>query len=301
MDYDTIAAAYLTPMADPPAAPSLGTSPARRLRDALEPIATQGWWSRPPHARLAALGLGFFPAYVWGRAAALGDGVPAAVVVATFGVFEPGLLAAVYEEGRAAASRDAVIAARADGASEAMAALVDGVDVAPLADALLDAVLPLAGTARPLFSALRSLPLPSTPPGRLWRAAELVREHRGDGHLAACIAAGLDPIEMNVLTERWIGYALSEYSGTRGYGLDAIGAAVARLGHRGWMASDATLTPAGRAARDAIEDATDASQAALVAALGDRLDGIVADAASISARIVAAGSFPADPRKAAAG
>ena len=301
MDYDTIAAAYLTPMTDPPARPSLGTSPARRLRDALEPIATQGWWSRPPHTRLAALGLGFFPAYVWGRAAALGDGVPAGVVVATFGVFEPGLLTAVYEEGRALASRDAVLSARADGASEAMAVLVGDADVAPLADALLDAVLPLDASARPLFSALRSLPLPTSAPGRLWRAAELVREHRGDGHLAACIAAGLDPVEMNVLTERWIGYALGEYSGTRGYGPDAIGAAVARLGERGWMDSDATLTPAGRAARDAIEDATDASQSALVAGLGDQLDRVVAQAAAISAHIVAAGSFPADPRKAAAG
>ncbi len=50
----------------------------------------------------------------------------------------------------------------------------------------LDAV---DGMGRPLFSALRGLPVPDSPHGRLWRAAELVREHRGDGHLAAVVAA----------------------------------------------------------------------------------------------------------------
>ena len=249
---------------------------------------------------MAALGLGFLDGYVWGRAAALGDGVPAGVVVATFGVFEPGMLTPVYEQGRTTATRDAVLAARADGASEAMATVLGGDDVSTLADALLDAVLPLDATARPLFSALRSLPLPSGAPGRLWRAAELVREHRGDGHLAACIAAGLDPVEMNVLTELWIGYPLGAYSGTRGYSSDAVDAAAARLAGRGWVA-DGALTAAGVAVRTAIEDATDESQTALVAAIGDRLDGVVSEATAVSARIAAAGWFPPDPRKAAAG
>jgi len=60
MSYDEIAAAYLAPLATPIDWPEVGTSVSRRLRDALEPIATQGWWSRASSERLVALGLGFF-------------------------------------------------------------------------------------------------------------------------------------------------------------------------------------------------------------------------------------------------
>ncbi len=93
MTYDDIAAIFLAPLTEPIAEPDVAPTPARRLRDALEPIATQGWWSRPAGEGLTALGVDFFPGYVWGRAAALGTPT-ASVVAATFGVFEPGMLAA---------------------------------------------------------------------------------------------------------------------------------------------------------------------------------------------------------------
>ncbi len=301
VDYDAIAALFLVPGETPIAEPAVPATPARRLRDSIEAIATQGWWSRAVSEQVAALGLDFFAGYVWGRAAALGDAVPGAVVAATFGVFEPGMIGAVYEQGRAAASRDAVLAARSAGASAALAAVVSEAEAAPLADDLLAALAAQDPTGRPLFSALRALPLPDTAAGRLWRAAELVREHRGDGHLAACVAAGLDIVTTNVLTELWLGYPLGEYSGTRGYGPEQQRASLDGLVARGWATADGALTPTGVAARVAVEDATDASQAALVAALGDRLEPIVAGCTAVSARILAAHSAPADPRKRAAG
>lgn len=301
MDYDAIATHFLTPGPQPIAEPAVPGTPARRLRDAVEAIATQGWWSRPVSERIALLGLDFFAGYVWGRAAALGDAVPGGVVAATFGVFEPGLIGAVYEQGRTAVSRDDVLAAREGGASAAMAAVVDEAEAAPLADALLTALHGLDPMGRPLFSGLRSLPTPGTAAGRLWRAAELVREHRGDLHLAACVAAGLDMVTANVLTELWLGYPLGEYSGTRGYGPDALQASLDGLVARGWATADGALTPAGVEARLAIEAATDTGQDALVAALGDGLDRVVDGCAAVSARILAAHQAPADPRKRAAG
>jgi hypothetical protein len=306
VDYATVAGFYLSPLAEAVTAPSCGTAPARRLRDAVEAIATQGWWARDVHERLVTCGLeDFLAGYVWGRAASLGDGAPADLVAATFGVFEPSLLEGVYDAARAVVSRADVLAARAGGASAALARILRGAAVADAevghaADALLGATAGIDATARPLFAALRALPLPDDPHGRLWRGAELVREHRGDGHLAACIAAGLDPVEMNVLTELWVGYPVGAYSGTRGYDGAAIDAALGRLAARGWT-SGAALTPAGRAARDAIEAATDASQFALVEELDDRLDGLVTTLSHWSALVVAAGSAPTDPRKAAAG
>jgi hypothetical protein len=297
--YDDIAAAFLAPLAEPIAEPEVAATPARRLRDALEPIATQGWWSRAAGERLMALGVDFFPGYVWGRAAALGTPVPS-VVASTFGVFEPGLISAVYEAGVASVERDVILDARASGGAESVGSVAGEAECAAIADPLLDALGGLDAMGRPLFGALRSLPTPTSPAGRLWRAAELVREHRGDGHLAVLIGAGLNAVEANVLTERWLGYGIGEYSASRGFGPEALGAAVATLEARGWMASG-DLTDAGRSARNAIEAATDASQASLVDACGAGLDDIVAGAEVIAARLIAARSVPTDPRKRAAG
>lgn len=299
MTYDDIAAIFLAPLAQPIREPDVAPTPARRLRDALEPIATQGWWSRPAGERLVALGIDFFPGYVWGRAAALGTPAPA-VVAATFGVFEPAFIGAVYGDGAAAIGRDEILAARAEGGTASVAAVADPDECARVADPLLAATDRLDGLGRPLFSALRALPVPESPAGRLWRGAELVREHRGDGHLGALAASGLTAAESNVLTERWLGYALGEYSATRGYGRAALDEAVVALTARGWMDGDG-LTAAGRAARDEIEAVTDASQVSLVDALGGELDDLVERAAVISTRLIEARSFPADPRKRAGG
>jgi hypothetical protein len=151
-----------------------------------------------------------------------------------------------------------------------------------------------------LFSGLRETPLPPTPHGRLWRAADLVREHRGDGHLAACIAAGLDPVTMNVMTELWVGYRLGAYTPTRGHSAEAIDKAVAGLRRRGFIEGD-DLSPAGAAVRHDIEAATDASQAELTDALGDRLEWVVATASAFSTKVVEAGVFKGDDLKRAAG
>jgi hypothetical protein len=299
VSYDDIAAAYLTPLAEPIAAPEVGTGRARRLRDALEPIATQGWWSRAAAQRVTGLGLGFFDGYVWGRAAALGTPAPA-VVAAAFGVFDPAMIGAVYEQGRSAAARDDVLAARADGAAQSLSGLASEAECAAVADPLLEALDAADGMGRALFSGLRGLPLPSTAAGRLWRAAELVREHRGDGHLAAAAAAGIEWRELNVLTELWLGFAPGEYSASRGMSAAQVGEVVAELERRG-LAAGGALTAEGRGTRDRLEAATDTSQAALVAALGAKLDDVVSAAAAISDRVVAARAFPTDPRKRAAG
>jgi hypothetical protein len=303
LDYQAVAAQFLIPSDTLPADPAVPSSPARRLRDAVEPIATVGWWSEAAAAGLDGLGHDFFDGYVWGRAASLGADVSDSVVVAAFGVFEPVLLTAIYRQGRAISSQEAVLVARADGASAGLAAAAAGVDAALVDEfghVLLVALDGLDGVGRPLFSALRQLPVPIDPFGRAWRAAELFREHRGDGHLAASVAAGLDMVTMNVLTEVWLGYPPGEYSATRGFSPDRIDASVADLRRREWLGDDG-LTKSGRAARDAIEEATDRSQDALILALGDSLESVVAAATTIGSAVIAAHAAPADPRKRAAG
>jgi hypothetical protein len=304
MDYQTIADHFLVPKGDEPAEVVVSTTPARRLRDAVEPIATIGWWSRSAAAASVALGHDFFDGYVWGRAAALGADVAPSVVVAAFGVFSPQLLVPVLDQGKSLSTRDAVLAARAAGASNGLRDATASVPVAVIAqlgDRLLHAVVDIDAGSRPLFGALQALPLPDGPYGRLWRAAELVREHRGDGHLAACTVAGLDMAEMNVLTEVWLGYGIGAYSATRGFSPEQLDAAAERLRSRGWFDNNNSLTATGSAERTAIEAATDRSQDVLIQRLGDELNSLVAAAQTVNIAILAAHAAPADPRKRAAG
>ena len=176
----------------------------------------------------------------------------------------------------------------------------DEADVTRVAEVLEGAVAGVDGTARTLFSALRAQPRLADPYGRLWRAADLVREHRGDSHLAACVAAGLDPVRMGILSEVWVGYTVGEYSGTRAWPEEAHAAGVARLEADGLIA-DGAITEKGRAFRDGIEAATDAAQRDLVEAVGDALDDVTARLDAWSQRCVEAGAFPVDLRKRAAG
>ena len=232
MDYDTVVELFFQP--SPPGmvpAPVAAASPARQLRDALEPIAMHPVWSRTANERLAGLGLDFLGAYVWGRAAALGE-PDAGVVVSSFAVFEPGMVTAAYEQARSVCPRATMLAARAEATIESLGATLGDADVTLVADRLAAAVIAADATGRPLLGGLVRQPWPDEPIGRLWRACELAREHRGDSHVAARIGRGLDPITMNVLTELWVGMPLGSYTATRGWSPDQIEHTAAAIDER---------------------------------------------------------------------
>lgn len=306
MDYAAAIDVFFAPppanLATPPvvAAPT----PARRLRDALEPLAMHGVWSESVNASLAALGLDdFFTAYLTGRAAPLGE-VPGSVVAATFGVFEPGFVESTWAAGRSRVKLPELIAERdrATAASlrTAIGSEASEADATGVAEVLERAVAGVDGTGRVLFAALRAQPRLTDPYGRLWRAADLVREHRGDSHLAASIAAGLDPVRMGILSEVWVGYPVGEYSGTRAWPQEAHEAGVARLEADGLIA-DGMITEPGRAFRDDIEAATDTAQRDVLDAIGDELDAVCTRLDAWSQRCIEARAFPPDLRKRAAG
>jgi len=297
--YDDIAAHYFSGAGALVPAPEVPDSPARRLRDALEPIATQGWWSRSVANNMSALNLDFFGAYVWGRAASLGT-PSASTVVSAFGVFEPTFLSNIYLATRDQVSREAILNARADGASQAMSLVCSLEEASAIVSPLRRSMDSIDGCARPLFSGLRELDMPATPQGQLWRLAEMFREHRGDGHLGACIAHGFTAIEVNVITELWLGYALGEYSATRGYPKEEIQETMSSLKERG-ITDGKGLTEFGYNVRSQIEHDTDRTQDEIIASLGTSIEGIINTANVISARVINYPSFPSDARKRAAG
>jgi hypothetical protein len=300
MDYDAVIEVFFQP--SPPGivpAPVAAGSPARRLRDALEPIAMHSVWSRTTNERLAGFGLDFLGAYVWGRAAALGE-PDAGVVVSSFAVFEPGMITTAYEHARSACPRATMLAARAEATIASLGTTLGDADVTPVADRLAAAVIAADRTGRPLFAGLARQPWPDDPIGRLWRACELAREHRGDGHVAASIARGLDPVTMNLLTEIWLGMPLGSYTATRGWSPEQIEQTAAALRAAGLLDGDA-LTAAGRRARDELEATTDAMERPIVESLGADLDAVIDQLAHWSELCIAAQAFPPDAFKRAAG
>lgn len=301
MHYDEAVAAFFParPAGTPVPSAVREGSPARRLRDAAEPLATYPIWARPVNEAQAALGLDFLSGYVCGRAAALGDPT-AAVVASAFAWFEPSLVGAVLAAGREAVGRDELLAVRDRETADGVAQVLAGEDLAATADLLLTAALSLPAVGRPLYAGLRERPVPEGGAGRLQRACELLREARGDAHTAVVVASGLGAVELNVLTELWLGMELGSYTATRGWSPDALAAAVRVLEDRGELAAG-QLTEAGRATRAGLEAATDAAMTPAVAALGSRLDEVVGRLGAWGERCVAAGAFPADELKRAAG
>jgi len=299
MEYAEARDAFFAPRPDAEVGSGF-TSPARALRDAVEALAMVSIWSAPSNEEYASLGLDFLTGYVWSRSSVLGDADPA-VVAAAFGVFEPGAVAGLLTAARQTATLEQVRAAREAGAVRALRlALGEPDGVEPVADVLLRGTAAADVVGRPLFAGARALEVPQDPWGRLWHAATLLRECRGDSHLAACVAHGLTGLEANLLTEAWVGYEPLAYTGTRAWSPESMAAAQAGLRDRGLLADD-RLTEAGRALRSAVEQATDLAMAPVVAAVGEDLDEVVARCRAWGAALTEHGWFPPDPYKHAAG
>jgi len=281
-----------------PAAVAEG-SPARQLRDACEPVAMHAVWSRTTNERLAQLGLDFLTGYVGGRGAFLGE--PAgAVVAAAFAWFEPGLVISLWDAARTAVALDRLTQARDESTVASLREVLAGENPGEVASLLADAAEAADGMGRPLFSGRRADGRPHDAVHCLWWACGLVREHRGDSHVAAAAAAGLNAVEMNILTELWVGMPLLSYTATRGWAPDAMQHAVARLESRGWV-RDGGLTDEGLAGRLSIEQRTDAQERSIVAALGDRLEEVCDRLNHWGQLCIEAGAFPPDILKRAAG
>jgi hypothetical protein len=286
--------------ADPPAARE--PSPARALRDAIEPLACLSIWSPEAAEGYAALGLDdYFAAYVRQRTAPLGT-PPTAVAVCALGVFAPDLVGPPYETGAAAAALAELVRVRIDAPGATLRRLLGDIDAgaAAVTRALRRGIDAADRTARPLFTGLTVELWPSDPLAALVHACHLLREHRGDSHLAVCAVAGLDSATMNVLTELWCGFPLGAYTSSRGWSSEQIDTAVAGLRGRGLVDGN-VLSATGVSYRAHLEARTDAMQQAIVDAIGPDLAAVTKQLDDWSEALVALGAAPPDPAKRLAG
>lgn len=271
-------------------------SMARRLFQSVEPVAVVAYMAPEPTEAVMALGLrNGWDAYFAGRAAPLGREVPAAVVHALFYNFAEGEVARhiprvwdMVEPHAASAAREhgCVLALR-----RILGALADTPGVARAAELLIKAGTTARTEGRALYAAVRSLPLPTEPVARLWHGANLLREHRGDGHIAALVSMGIGGTEAHVL------HALSEGMPAEKFGRVShlpraqLAEVVAGMRTRGLVGADGWLTAAGRQTKQQVEALTDALAAPAYDVLApDELDQLVDDLRPLAAVLAAADS-----------
>ena len=271
---------------------------SRQLWNLIEPIASSVYFAPEVHAAYEELGLpGFGAGYFCSRAACMGQ-VPGEVVVATFGVFNPAVVLPSVEEGWSKTDAATILAARERGAIAGLRRMLPDVDESQLARAteLMRRAADAAPTAgRPLFAGLRSLGFPGDPIGDMWRAADTLREHRGDSHVAAWVAHGIDAVEITLLTELWWGIRINSYVKTRGWGPDDVDAALVRLRTRGLIDDDNAFTAEGERIRASIEDATDDGERQVVEALGNDAEELFGLLRPWTKAVLEAKGYPRDP------
>jgi hypothetical protein len=260
------------------------TAVARELWTLYEPVHAVTYFTPEGRAAYEAAGLrGYWRGYFAGRAAPLGPVGPAPVVAAFFG-FAPAMVERALPDVWSRASPERTLAARVDGAAAALGRVLDGLPGVAEAAAMLERAADSVDLAGRVLAAAHaeSLPRPADDYGRLWRAATVLREHRGDGHVAALVAADVDGCESLVLRVG-IDMPREVVQPNRGWTDDEWAAAAGRLAERGWLDAGGRVTEAGNAAHGAIEAATDAAAARVWAALDtaevDRLRALLAPVA----------------------
>jgi len=270
---------------------------SRVLRDLVEPIAANVYFAPEAHAAYEELGLeGFSEGYFPSRGGCMGQ-VAGYVVAAAFGVFNPDVVKDAVDAAWSKTTVGAVIDARYRGATASLTRLLgehpEGIERAT--ELLTRAAAAGTVEGRHLFAGLRSLGFPGEPMGDLWRAADLVREHRGDSHVCAYASYGLTGIEANLLCELWWRMPLRGYTRSRGWSEEQIETAIEGLRDRGIIKGE-EFSAEGEALRAAVEAATDRQEAPLVEALGDDADELFALIDPWATAICAGGGYPADPR-----
>jgi hypothetical protein len=255
-------------------------STARSMWTLFEPIHAVTYFAPEARSAYEQAGLrGFWRGYFAGRAAPLGA-ASAAVVTASFFNFAPAFVARAIPGVWGLITPDEALRVRMAGATEALSRLLAGreADADAAADLLWRAIGKLDFSGRVLAAADGALPVPdagSSGPARLWQAATVLREHRGDGHFAALAAADIDGCEAVVL-RCCLDLRREDLQPVRGWTDQEWDGALGRLADRGWVGADGALTSAGRDAHAAVENATDHAAARPWTRLGPEVTAHVA-------------------------
>jgi hypothetical protein len=260
-----------------------------RMFELVEPIATVTFSEVVTQAFLALGMRNYWDGYFAGRAAPLGL-APAEVVHAVFYNFAAGEVGRHIpwvwgkvkpEEAITVRERTSATALR-----QRIGALADSQGLVRVADLATRAAVSAPTEGRTLYAGLRVLAVPEEPVARLWHAATLLREHRGDGHNAVLVAHGIGGIEAHVLLALSFGLRPEEFSRIHHLPQAQLTTVVNRLHARGIVDATGGLTDAGRETRGRIESLTDEVAAPAYDVLSaDELDELITELEPIAAAV----------------
>jgi len=262
-----------------PSPSSVSAITARKTWRTVEPLHGMVYFAPEAEASYRQLGLEGQSGYFASRSAPMGA-VSAGVVVATFFNFRPSLVHHSMEGVWDTVTPAAVLEARTAAAGAALRRMLGdaagSADVATAAELARRAAL-RAGEhreGRPLFAGHAGLEWPDQPLEVLWHAQTLLREFRGDGHVALLVEHGLDGLEALVMHEATGELPVAFLRATRGWSADEWAEASERLRKRGWLRPGGTaehlaLSEEGSAVRQAIEEATDRLSVVAYEAIGE--------------------------------
>ncbi|MFI6922519.1 hypothetical protein ACIBIZ_21445 [Nonomuraea spiralis] len=256
---------------------------SRRMWHQLEPLHAVLYFAPEAFAEAAALGYDVesrWPSYFAYRTAPLGR-AGAHLATAAYYSFSPRTVGEHVPGVWEVAAPERVLEARLTAVDRTYRALlgdrVGGPELAEAAGLARRAAESAEVAGRPFTAANLDLPWPDEPHLVLWQAATVLREHRGDGHVAALLTAGLDPCE-SLVSFAAIGAAPPENFAGRGWNDQEWAEAAERLAARGLVDADGQATERGRALRDQVERLTDELAAQPWRELGeehaDRLAGL---------------------------
>jgi hypothetical protein len=263
----------------------------------LEPICLVTFFAEECNEELAALGhRTYWDGYFASRAAPLGR-VPAQVVHAAFYNFAEGEAARHIPSAWATIPPEASVAARQRGSAASVRRilgeeLADSPGLVRAADLTTKAATSAPTNGRVMYAGMRTLPVPSDPVARLWHSATMLREHRGDGHIAALVGARIGGTEAHLISALAFGIHPPETFG-RVHHLPKkrLAEVMDGLRERGLVDADGHFTEAGRETQQRIEALTDELAAPPYETLSPaELDELVAELEPITAKLVAAGS-----------
>ena len=268
---------------------------ARTIWSHLESVHAVTYFAGESIEAAKAAGLrGFWMGYFGFRASPLGPVTPG-VVEAVFANFELAMVRRSIPDAWDFADPADLIVARAQAGEAALRRLSPHVEDAALqVNEDLEAVIKCATSiARPLFAANRDITQFDDPVRRLWQNCTTLREHRGDGHVAALAAAGIDGCEAHLLVAAERGWSADVFFDNRGWSVAQQHDARTRLTERGLLAGP-KLTPIGVAVRSEVEATTDshAGEPFEQALSAVRRDHILNELAHISADILRSETIP---------
>jgi hypothetical protein len=275
-------------------------SRARRMWRALEPYHAIVYFAPESQAACTELGTrGYWMSYFALRAAPLGA-APPELVTALFYGFAPRLVARAVPDTWRVASPERYLAVRLAAVDAALhrvlgAEVLSSPAVAEAAGLAREAASAAPTAGRALGAANAALPWPDAPHLVLWQAQTVLRELRGDGHVAALLTAGLDPVESGALLAAEIAMDQEWMRTRRGWTEQEWADGVERLVGRGLITAEGAVTAAGRELRAEVEGHTDALADAAWVALGDeRADRLAALTAPSVQAIITSDSFLRD-------